>query len=148
MKRDWLQILSNVAVIMGLVLVAVELNQSQRIAIVQSQQDWTAIFNDDANSFINSDYLPGIVIKEAEQGFDSLSPEERIRLIRSYAAQMARLDMIHLQYQEGFLSDETYEATFKNAVRENGLRWKENGAGNFQFRRSSFQEEVERILSE
>lgn len=136
------------AVIAGLIIVAVELNQSRRLAIVQSQQDWTAMFNDDANAFINSDYLPGILIKEAEQGFDSLSPEERISLSRSYVAMMARLDMIFLQHQEGFLSDETYEATFKNAIRSNGARWKQVDEDIFRFRRSSFQEEVERILSE
>ncbi len=72
-------------------------------------------------------------------------------------AAAARLDNMLLQYQEGFLSDETFESTFKEPVRVSAPRWKQleeasglepgQGAG-MAARRESFRREVERILSE
>ncbi|MEZ5518162.1 MAG: hypothetical protein R3F41_11935 [Gammaproteobacteria bacterium] len=146
-NRDWIQIVSNFAVIAGLILVAMELNQSQRIAIVQSQQDWTAIFNESMSAAVNSPYAPLIQAKLAEGGIESLSNEELVRFQLQQTAMAARLDMLYLQYQEGFLSEETYESTFKGAVRLYAPLWKQIDTY-YELRRESFRDEVERILQE
>jgi len=147
MNRDWLQLLSNVAVIVGLGIVAYELNQSQRLAIVQAQQEWTAMFNDAQLTMVESDYIPAILVKVRENGVKSLSDEERVRMNALTSALVARLDMMHLQYQEGFLSRETYKATFEGVVKRFGPQWKVLGA-NLEYRRASFREAVESVLDE
>ena len=58
----------------------------------------------------------------------------------------ARLDNLLLQYQEGFLSEETYESTFKRPVRLMAPIWKAVGV-DLDSRRSSFRHEVERLLA-
>ena len=80
MKRDWIQILSNFAILVGLVMVAYELNQSQRLATVQSQQEWTSMFNDALLVAVDSPYLPKILQKFEEDGIEALDDEERRRL--------------------------------------------------------------------
>ena len=46
MKRDWLQILSNLAIIVGLVIVIYELNQSRQLAYGQILTEELSRIND------------------------------------------------------------------------------------------------------
>ena len=56
--------------------------------------------------------------------------------------------MLHLQYQEGFLNDETYDATFGAVVRYRGPIITEVPGADLNFRRASFRDEIEKILAE
>ena len=142
-----------IAVVVTLAYLAVQIrqntasmNESRRMAITQSQIDWTSMFNSSMMTMSDSAYFPEIWIK-AHKDFASLTEDERVRLEFNMTAMLARLDALHLQYQNGFLDDETFEATFKSSVKRFAPVWKSLGAS-YELRRPSFRREVEAILAE
>ena len=147
------EFLGSIGVIATLVYLAIQIrqnthsmNESRRLAVTQAQIDWTAMFNTAMVATSESDYIPAIWLKAEASGVDALTEEERLRLNVNMTAMIARLDMLHLQHQNGFLNDETYEATFEGSVKQFAPMWKSLGA-NFNLRRRSFRDDVERILA-
>ncbi len=123
------------------------MNESRKLAITESQRDWTAMFAESMHLRADSKYLMPALLKYSEHGEDALDVEERSRIGNYMAAMAARMDAMHLQYQNGFLDEETYRATFVGTVKSFGNSWLKFGSG-MQFRRESFVREVNRILDE
>ena len=98
----WLSFAASVGVIVGLIVLAVELNQNSnlmRIQISQSRAD-AAIASNEA--FFNSDYLPQIHVKINAD--EELSAEETLRYRDSFRASNRNQDNVLQQYNEGMLS--------------------------------------------
>jgi len=148
------EILGALAVFVTLIYLAVQIKQNtrsidtgHRLAQTQAQQQWTSMFNDSILTMAESEYYPQIMSAVNEQGIDSLNNEDRDRLSLYMTAMAARLDMMHLQYEQGFLAQETYDATFVGAIRHFGPIWMEVGAF-LDLRRPGFQREVRQLLEE
>ena len=100
--NTWLALTANVGVIVGLIIVAVELNQNSdlmRIQIGQSRADAAIAANE---SEFNSDYLPQIKVKIAAG--EELSAEEIMRYRGSFRAANRNQDNVLQQYYAGMLS--------------------------------------------
>ena len=100
--NTWLALTANVGVIVGLIIVAVELNQNSdlmRIQISQNRADAAMAANE---SEFNSDYLPQIKVKIAAG--DELSAEEIMRFRGSFRAANRNQDNVLQQYNAGMLS--------------------------------------------
>jgi hypothetical protein len=143
-----------VAVFLTLVYLSIQIRQnthsmdeSRRLSTVQAQQDWTSMFNYAMTEFATSEHLPRAWASYNADGVESLDDVDKIRLQMFMMAMAARLDSMHLQFEHGFLSGETYEATFRKAIAQYGPMWRDVGAG-LAVRRASFVKEVESILAE
>ena len=148
------EFVGSIAVLITLVYLAVQIRQNtksmdetRRLAITQSQQDWTSMFNGAMLTAAESEHIPRLMVQARDEGISTLIPEDRLRLGYFLAAMAARLDMLHLQYESGFLSEETYQSTFVNSVRNFGPMILEVNP-TLDMRRPSFVEVMKRIVSE
>ena len=99
--NTWLSFTANIGVILGLIFLAVELNQNSdlmRVQISQSRADAAMVANEHV---FNSDYLPQILVK-ARAG-EELSAEETVRYRDWFRATNRNQDNVLHQYSEGML---------------------------------------------
>lgn len=73
---DWLTVLANFGIVAGLVIVYLELDHANRLAEANAIQIRGNEIMESQKEYALSDYLPDIVIKARQSGFESLSPVE------------------------------------------------------------------------
>ena len=140
-------ILANVGVVLSLIFVGVQIQQSRQIAVADIYQQRTALLLQSFYSAVPAETEFRAWLKDSAG--EPLSPEERLALTNRYAARIAYWENNHLQYQIGLLPEEQWEAS-KNSIRGQAERqifldtWEQE---RFQLRRS-FSDEVDRILVE
>lgn len=78
MKRDWLQIFSNVAILAGLVVVIYEINQSRDLAYGQILATSYATINERFVAQMGDS--PQLALQKAVLNPDSLTPEDAVIL--------------------------------------------------------------------
>jgi hypothetical protein len=146
------EVVGAVAVLITLIYLAQQIRQntrsmdeSRRLAITQAQQDWTAMFNQAMIAVAESPHSP--LMLEHIEDLSSLDEDARVRLRYRVTAMAARLDMMYLQYQNGFLPQETYDTTFVNSVRAFGPLMLALNAS-LDMRRASFVAELRRIVGD
>lgn len=103
--NKWLSLVANVGVLLGLILVAFELQQNSelmRVQINQARADAAMVSNE--HSF-NSDYIPRIIAKIDSGG--ELSAEEWIRYVDYFRAMNRNQDNVLGQYLAGMLGENT-----------------------------------------
>ncbi len=103
--NTWLSFTANIGVILGLIFLAVELNQNSdlmRVQISQSRADAAMVANEHV---FNSDYLPQILVK-AKAG-EELSAVETVRYRDWFRATNRNQDNVLRQYLEGMLGGDS-----------------------------------------
>ena len=123
----WLTLAGNVGVIGGLLLVALQLNQttnairgSNYFAAAESSADW--------NKWVaESERMAPIAMKYAEVGVNGLTAEEKYRYGLAMLGAFRRHDAAFFQYERGLLSEDWYETIFRNDMATWVPRWQEFG---------------------
>lgn len=145
--KEIAEITALVAVIASLIVVAMELRQTQVALVAQAYQ---------ARSFQAFDFQlymaerPGfdeLFGKSAAPDFEieDLSPMERMTLLRLYYALRMDVDNEHYQYQMGFLDEGFYLATTARDIKTYAPIWRMLGVSST---RPEFKAEVDRILDD
>ena len=128
-KPDFAQVITicaNIGVIASILFLALEINQANKLAETQAQIFRLDQMQQASVSIAESQYLPEIVIKAQTEGFQSLSPTERLRL-RSWENSVAlRMQGHYYQYQQGYVDTETANLILRAAV-DNLEDWAELG---------------------
>jgi len=143
--NDWMQFLASIGVILSLIFVGVQIQQSREIAIADIYQQRTALLLQNFNSAVPPETEFRAWIKE--RAGEPLSPDEKYALVIRYAARIAYWENNHFQYQVGLLPEEQWEAS-KNSIRGQAHQqafldtWERE---RFQLRKS-FADEIDRIL--
>ncbi len=125
MKRDWLQIFSNFAIIVGLVIVVYEINQSRQLAYGQMLTDTYASINDRFMTFMGDD--PRASLMKAALSPDQLSSQDAVALDAYYTSIIWDwYEMIRMSEATGIERD--WRSTVEMGVREHfstepALRW-------------------------
>ena len=125
--NDWLQVVGLFGVIGGLILVAMELNQttnairgSNYFAAAESSAEW--------NKWVaESERLAPIAMKYGALGVDGLTAEERYRYGVAMMGAFRRHDAAFFQYERGLLSEDWYETIFRNDMSIWVPRWQDFG---------------------
>ena len=125
---DWLTVLANLGIVAGLVIVYLELDHANRLAEANAHQFREAEITKAQIDYALSDYMPEIVIKARESGFDSLTAVESSRYLMWESARRQRLVGAYRQYQMGFIDRQTIDLNFR-AITSNGwaVIWDELG---------------------
>ena len=103
--NNWLTLIANIGVILGLILVAYEVRQNSelmRVQINQARADSAMVNNEQS---FNSSFIPPILVK-VRRG-DDLSAEERIRFTDYFRAMSRNQDNVLGQYDAGMLGENT-----------------------------------------
>jgi hypothetical protein len=114
-------ILANVGVILGLVLVVVEIRQSNEQAAAAAYQSRIGDIEVAFQQYALSAQLPAIYVKLQESGLKSLSTEERDRVRSWESARRTRMQGQYYQYEQGFLDESAYRAMLRAARVQSSL---------------------------
>jgi hypothetical protein len=101
--NDWLTLIANVAVVGGIVFLAIEISQNNELLRSESRQ--TLVANDVTSltaNLENADVFAKLV-SEIE-----LSAEDQIRLSFMYALDLRNREFEYFQYTNGLLDEETW----------------------------------------
>lgn len=101
----WLSFITNIGVIIGLVLVAMELRQNSVLMKVQISQARADSAMTSLEQFFNSDYMPPILAKL--QRNEELSTEEWLRFVDYFRSRNRNQDNVLNQYDAGMLGENT-----------------------------------------
>ena len=111
--NSWLQIVGMFGVIGSLIFVGLQLKQSQDIARSQADQTrtWGVV-----DAYVTRASTPTLNSAEAKLWAgvtDQLEPEEVVALFWDHAAVLKMTEDVHLQYKNGFLSEERWMASLQ-----------------------------------
>ncbi len=113
--NDWMQILTSVGVILSLIFVGLQIQQSREIAIADIYQQPTAILIQQLGFS-----MPPEVVHESwrkARAGEDLSPEDDSAINVTIAARIAYWENNHFQFQMGLMSAEQWNASL------NAMRW-------------------------
>ncbi len=145
--NDWMQFLASIGVILSLIFVGVQIQQSRDIAIADIYQQRTDLLLQNFYVAVPAETEFRAWIKELAG--EPLSPDEQYALTNRYAARIAYWENNHFQYLIGLLPEEQWEAS-KNSIRGQAKRqlfldtWESE---RFQLRKS-FADEIDALLGE
>ena len=145
--HGWLGVASNIAVLAGILLLLVELNQNNALARAHIHQARTDSISSQRLANADSEFVAPLINKMGTPGnvdaLDSLTPLEVTRLVELHESIILNIDNMHYQYQQGYLDEEYWEYRLVPLIRQNYAMWKALKV--LDGGRPSFISEVERI---
>jgi hypothetical protein len=117
--NDWLLLLANVGVVIGLVALVAELRHQSQVAQVAAYQTRIAEIQDMFLELAVSETLAGVLVKYDSAGPDALTAEEHTRVRAWYHVILRQMQGQYYQYQKGFLDRAVVDRTL--AVIAGGL---------------------------
>jgi len=119
------------------------IDENRKVAMAQIYHARSAESAAHYRMLSESEHIP-ILLKLHDSGVDSLSEEERIRMVFLQIAAAQRMDSTFYAHQLGLLDKDHYETGFVPAIQALAPTWTELGLPPM---RSSFASEVEHILT-
>lgn len=123
-----ISILANVGVVFGLILLAIEIEQSNDQAAASAYQARIDQIDLAQQQFALSSDLPQIYVKLEASGLNSLNAEELLRVRSWELARSQRMAGQHYQFQQGYLDEAAHSAMLR-AARNSIDLWEEFGFG-------------------
>ena len=111
----WIQLLGMVGLLGGLVFVGLEMQQSQRIALADTEQQRAIAQQQNFWAFLESGYDLDKVLRT--QNVDELSSGEITARRTNHHIQWYIAESDFAQYRNGLMTDEVYEAKERNIER-------------------------------
>lgn len=124
--NSWLTLVANLGVLVGIVFLAVEINQSNRQAQSATNQARGNEIDQSFRELALSDSMSNIYLKISESGIDSLSPLETLRAQNWERAKQIRMSLQLDQYDYGFLDEQAFRGLMEAGVRSYPI-WLELG---------------------
>lgn len=130
--NQWLTLVANLGVLVGLFLLVIELNQATHLAETDAYVNRLNQIQEAAVNFSTSESLARIQVKARTEGVNSLDPVELRRLFYWENSVLNRMSSQYYQYERGYLDEFTAQNVFNNAVEfvpyweELGIRFNNN----------------------
>ena len=122
--NDWLTLLANIGVVIGLGVVVFEVRESNLQATSAANMARYTEIETSMRDYALSDYLPDIYVLIKASGVDSLSDAQLSRVQSWEMARIVRMEGQFVQYQDGYLPETGYQIML-NTARKNEQLWKE-----------------------
>lgn len=121
--NDWLTLIANIGVVLGLIAVVMELRHSSQVAEVEAYQSRISEIQEINLELALSNELPLLLEKFDTQGADSLSPVERRRVRAWYNVILRQMQGQYFQYQNGFLERQVVENSLSYISKTLYAKW-------------------------
>jgi hypothetical protein len=125
--NDWLSLVANIGVVVGIFALIAELNHSSRIAEVTAFQTRMTEIQEATVQLSLSEDLPAILVKIDNEGVSSLDEIEMIRAAGWHNGVIRRMQSQYFQYQQGFLDRRSIDLTLDGIARDMYHVWQELG---------------------
>ena len=122
--NDWLTLLANVGVVVGLIALVLELRHSSQVAEVAAYQNRVAEIQEMNLELALSDDLADLLEKFDSKGVAALSPQERRRVRAWYQVILRQMQGQYYQYQQGFLDRTVVNTTLRDIAGGVYENWK------------------------
>ena len=114
--NEWLTLISNLAVLIGIGFIWFELNQNEQIIRAQMSQERANLTVSSFDALSTSEFLAEIFAKRREfdsdrEWFASLTPEQKQRVRFRYLREINDVRNQHYLYSQGFLAEEVWNAS-------------------------------------
>lgn len=114
--NDWLALLANVGVVIGLVMLVLEIKHASDLSEVDAYQTRVTEISETAKAMALSDDLAEIYVRLDTENLASLTPVERRRVRAWEVAKQLRMQAQFYQYQRGFLDERSARAMLTAAA--------------------------------
>ena len=147
----WLTLLANIGVLVGLVLLILELRQTNDAILGATYQARTETVENWDKWLAETESVRTAILNYRGSDFQSLSREDQFILFELSIASFNRLDGLFYQYELGLLDEQYYSYMFKAEMAANVPRWKDAGLLETEYyqtgARPSFQNEVNKYVN-
>ena len=109
--NEWLSILANFGVLIGIFLLIAEVNHASRLAEAEGHQVRVKDIQELNMQLALSESLADIFVKESETGVESLTPSEFLRAQAWYSSILRGMQGQYYHYQQGFLDRVSVDRT-------------------------------------
>jgi len=150
--NQWLTLFANIGVLVGIVFLAIEIDQNtenlemnRQVALTEAYANRSSTVQDAQVAAALSSDFGEIYVKWQRGGSEVLTESERFRVSSWETARVFRLESQYIMWEQGLLEEEFIETlrdiTLRNAEgwRDLGILWTPSGG---------FRKEVERALQE
>ncbi len=133
--NNWLTLVANVGVVIGLAMLIFELKHASDLSEVSAYQTRVDEISETSKEFALSTDLPEIYERLRTEGTSALSPVELRRVQAWETGKAVRMQAQYYQFQRGFLEEHAYRAMLLAAAAHLSL-WDEIGvfAEDIEFR--------------
>lgn len=125
--NNWLTLLANVGVVIGLFALIAELNHSSRLAEVDAYQSRMNEIQNLTIQYAFSSNFPEILLKYQSEGIGSLTPAEESRVSAWYHTILRQMQGQYYQWQQGFLVRQVIDDSLTAVENEYYAAWSEFG---------------------
>jgi hypothetical protein len=125
--NQWLTLLANVGVVVGLFALIAELNHSSRLAEVDAYQSRMNEIQNLTLQYALSTDFPEILERYRSEGVASLTPTEASRVRSWYNTILRQMQGQYYQYQQGFLVRQVIDDSITAVGREFYKAWSDFG---------------------
>ena len=115
-KTDWISLVANFGVVVGLMILIIEVNQANKLAETQAYALRLDQMQQAQVDFAESEYLPQIELKVLTDGVQSLSALELSKFRRWHTSVMLRMESHYYHYEQGYLDEETGQVVLDSAA--------------------------------
>ena len=126
----WLSIGTNISVLLGIVLLAYELDQNNQLVMIQLEQSRSDTFVAWQRDIALSDHIAPLFAKIKQDPLDikqldlkKLNPEEYERFQAIAIARFYDYETVFSQYQRGFVSEEYWQGRIVGPIQEWDTIW-------------------------
>ncbi len=138
-------VLSNVAVLAGLVFLIIELRQNSAIALSEIRQERNLNINDQFSANARNEKFAALLGKlTVACAFDEITELEWYQLLQYERGMKARITDVWFQYEQGLMDDLAYKVSLRTAAYNESL-WTFLGISPFS--QPSFVEDLETLKS-
>ena len=138
-----------IAIVASLIALVMELQQTQSALSAQTYQERAIDAINELVDVADSEYLaPIMAATDSGQDFEAVANLDAVSLLRleNYLrARMIDWDNEHLQYQQGYMDEDFFNATTRRAVKSWAPRWRNLG---LQEGREEFREFVDSVIDQ
>lgn len=124
--NNWLTLLANIGVVVGLVVVIFEVRESNLQAKSAATLARYSEIETANRDFALSEYLPAIYVLVEETGVESLDAEQFSRIKSWEQSRILRMESQFMQYRAGYLAEPNFQVMV-NVARELAPLWNELG---------------------
>ena len=114
--NNWLTLLANFGVVIGLALLIYEMRVTQHLAETEASVRRLNQMQEAQTDFAMSESLPQIVVRARSEGLQSLPADERERLRSWQTSVSLRMQSQYIQYVRGYLDQKTADRIVNAAV--------------------------------
>lgn len=125
--NQWLTLLANVGVVVGLIAVVIELRHSSQVAEVAAYQTRIAEIQGINLELALSSDLATVLEKFDVEGVEALAPAERRRVRAWYQVILRQMQGQYYQYQSGFLERAVINTTLRDIANGIYRSWEQLG---------------------